>query len=224
MEYKAVVVDVDGTITYSDRSLDFRAVEALRSLRVPVVIATGNVLCFARAASKLVGTGGIVIAENGGIVECGSVESDTSHMKECEEAFRFLERHFTLERIDPDYRITEIGLRRDFDVEKARELLMEFPEVEIVDTGFAVHIKSKRINKGIGLKRIAELMGLDARELVAIGDSPNDIEMLKASGFGVAVGNAHPEVKRVARMVTKGEYGAGVAEAVGELKEKGAIR
>jgi phosphoglycolate phosphatase (TIGR01487 family) len=224
VEYKAVVVDVDGTITYSDRSLDFRAVEALRSLKVPVVIATGNVLCFARAASKLVGTGGIVIAENGGIVECGSVESDTSHMKECEEAFEFLERHFTLERIDPEYRITEIGLRRDFDVESARELLKEFPEVEIVDTGFAVHIKSKRINKGIGLKRIAQMMGLDVRELVAIGDSPNDVEMLKVSGFGVAVGNAHPEVKRVARMVTKGEYGAGVAEAVGKLRRRGEIR
>jgi phosphoglycolate phosphatase (TIGR01487 family) len=224
VEYKAVVVDVDGTITFSDRSLDFRAVEALRSLKVPVVIATGNVLCFARAASKLVGTGGIVIAENGGIVECGKVESDTSHMKECEEAFKFLERHFTLERIDPEYRITEIGLRRDFDVESARELLKEFPEVEIVDTGFAVHIKSKRINKGIGLKRLAEMMGHDVRELVAIGDSPNDIEMLKVSGFGVAVGNAQPEVKRVARMVTKGEYGAGVAEAVGELMRRGEIR
>ena len=108
-------------------------------------------------------------------------------------------------------------------MEIARELLKEFPEVEIVDTGFAVHIKSKRINKGIGLKRVAELMGLDARELVAIGDSPNDIEMLKVSGFGVAVGNAHPEVKRVARMVTKGEYGAGVAEAVGELRRRGEI-
>ncbi len=220
MEYKAIVVDVDGTITFADRSLDFRAVEALRSLKVPVVIATGNVLCFARATSKLVGTGGIVIAENGGVVECGRVESDTSHMKECEEAFRFLERHFTLERIDPEYRKTEIGLRRDFDAERARDLLKEFPEVEIVDTGFAVHIKSKRINKGMGLKRVAQTMGLDARELVAIGDSPNDIEMLKASGFGVAVGNAHPEVKRVARMVTKGEYGAGVAEAVQYLKER----
>ncbi len=224
MEYKAVVVDVDGTITYGDRSLDFRAVEALRSLKVPVVIATGNVLCFARAASKLVGTGGILIAENGGIVECGMVESDTSHKKECEEAFGFLEKHFALERLDPENRITEIGLRRNFDVERARDLLKEFPEVEIVDTGFAVHIKSKRINKGTGLKRIAEMMGLDARDFVAIGDSPNDIEMLQASGFGVAVGNAHPELKRVARMVTRGEYGAGVAEAVGELKEKGAIR
>jgi phosphoglycolate phosphatase (TIGR01487 family) len=224
VEYKAVVADVDGTITYSDRSLDFRAVEALRSLKVPVVIATGNVLCFARAASKLVGTGGIVIAENGGVVECGRVESDTSHMKECVEAFEFLERHFTLERLDPVNRITEIGLRRDFDVERARELLKEFPEIEIVDTGFAVHIKSRRINKGTGLKRVAEMMGLDARDFVAIGDSPNDIEMLKVSGFGVAVGNAHPEVKRAAQMVTKGEHGAGVAEAVGELRRRGGIR
>ncbi|MDD5474584.1 MAG: phosphoglycolate phosphatase [Candidatus Methanoperedens sp.] len=224
MEFKAVVVDVDGTITFADRRLDCRAVEALRSLHVPVVIATGNVLCVARTVAKLLGTGGIVIAENGGVVEYGRVESDTSHMKECEEAFELLKRHFVLERLDPENRITEIGLRRNFDVERAKELLMEFPGIEIVDTGFAVHIKSRRINKGTGLKRVAELMGLDARDFVAIGDSPNDIEMLKASGFGVAVGNAHPELKRVARMVTMGEYGAGVAEAVGELRERGEIR
>ncbi len=224
MEFKAVVADVDGTITFADRSIDCRAVEALRSLHVPVVIATGNVLCVARTVAKLLGTGGIVIAENGGVVECGRVESDTSHMKECEEAFDVLERHFALERLDPENRKTEIGLRRSFDVERARELLKEFPEVEIVDTVFAVHIKSGRINKGTGLKRVAELMGLDAREFVAIGDSPNDIEMLKASGFGVAVGNAHPELKRAARMVTRGEHGAGVAEAVGELRRRGEIR
>ncbi|MCZ7356020.1 MAG: phosphoglycolate phosphatase [Candidatus Methanoperedens sp.] len=224
MEFNAIVVDVDGTITYSDRSIDCRAVEALRSLHVPVVIATGNILCFARAVAKLVGTGGIVIAENGGVVECGIVESDTSHMKECEEAFELLKEHFDLERLDPEYRKTEIGLRRNFDVREARLLLKDYPEVEIVDTGFAAHIKSRMINKGTGLKRIAELMGLDAKDFVAIGDSPNDIEMLKASGFGVAVGNAHPAVKKVADMVTEEEHGAGVAEAVGYLRERGRIR
>ncbi len=221
MVFKAVVVDVDGTITYKNRSLDCRAVEALRSLEVPVVIATGNILCFARAASKLVGTGGIVIAENGGVVECGVVEHDMAHIKECEEAFEFLSRHFALERLDAEYRKTEIGMRRNFDVEKARQMLMkEFPELDIVDTGFAVHIKSKKVNKGTGLKRIAGLMGLDVRDFVAIGDSPNDIEMLEASGFGVAVGNAHPELKKVADMVSEGEHGAGVAEAVRYLMER----
>ncbi|SNQ61710.1 Phosphoglycolate phosphatase [Candidatus Methanoperedens nitroreducens] len=184
MVYKAVVVDVDGTITYRDRSLDCRAVEALRSLEVPVVIATGNILCFARSVSKLVGTGGIVIAENGGIVECGVVDYDMAHIKKCEEAFEFLSRHFTLERLDAENRKTEIGLRRNLDVEKAGQMLMkEFPELDLVDTGFAVHIKSKKVNKGTGLKRIAELMGLDAKDFVAIGDSPNDIEMLEVSGL-----------------------------------------
>jgi len=223
MEFKAIVVDIDGTITYSDRSIDCRAVEALRGVKVPVVLATGNVLCFARAASKLVGTGGLVIAENGGVIECGIVEFDKSHMKMCEEAFKALNRHFPLERLDPENRITEIGLRRNFDVEKARHILNEFSELDIVDTGFAVHIKSRSINKGTGLKRLAELMGISALDFVAIGDSPNDIEMLKASGFGVAVGNAHPDLKKTAKMVTTGEHGAGVAEAIQHISGKTAI-
>ncbi len=224
MEFNAIVVDVDGTITYRDRSIDCRAVDALRSLQAPVVIATGNILCFARTVAKLVGTGGIVIAENGGVVECGIVESDTSHLKECEEAFEFLKKHFALERLDQEYRKTEIGLRRNFDVARARQILEDNPEVDIVDTGFAVHIKSKRFNKGTGLKRIAELMGLDAREFVAFGDSPNDIEMLKTAGLGVAVGNAHPELKKVADLITEEEHGAGVAEGLRYLKESGRIR
>jgi len=223
VEFKAIVVDIDGTITYSDRSIDCRAVEALRGVKVPVVLATGNVLCFARAASTLAGTGGIIIAENGGVVECGIVESDTSHMKMCEEAFDLLKRYFPLERLDMEYRITEIGLRRNFDVKKAREVLNDFPELDIVDTGFAVHIKSRSINKGTGLKRLAELMGISARDFVAIGDSPNDIEMLEASGFGVAVGNAHPDVKKMANMVTRGEHGAGVAEVIQYISGKTTI-
>jgi phosphoglycolate phosphatase (TIGR01487 family) len=223
VEFNAIVVDVDGTITYRDRSIDCRAVEALRSLLVPVVIATGNILCIARAAAKFVGTGGIVIAENGGIVECGIVESDTSNIGECEDAFEFLNKHFALERLDQEYRRTEIGLRRNFDVERARQMLRDH-EVDVVDTGFAVHIKSKKINKGTGLKRIAALMGLDAKDFVAIGDSPNDIEMLKTAGLGVAVMNAHPELKKVAALVTDGEHGAGVAEVLEYLKKSGRIR
>ena len=224
MAFKAVAVDIDGTITYTDRSIDCSAVAALRSLKIPVVIATGNVLCVARAVARLLGTSGIVIAENGGIVECGMVESDTSHMKECKDALEILEKHFFLERLDPEARITEIGLRRNFDAVEARKLLSEDAAVDIVDTGFAIHIKSKKINKGTGLRRIAQMMGLDARDFVAIGDSPNDIEMIKAAGLGVAVGNAHPELKKVAGMVTKGEHGAGVEEVLGELRRRGEIR
>lgn len=223
MLYKAVVVDIDGTITYSDRTIDCRAVTALRSLHVPVVIATGNVLCVARTVAVLLGTGGMLIAENGGVVECGKVDSDISHLKECEEALEVLEQYFSLVRIDPESRITEIGLLRNFDVIEARKFLGKDSPVDIVDTGFAIHIKSKMINKGTGLKRIAGLMGLDAHDFVALGDSPNDIEMLKSAGLGVAVGNAHPDLKKVANMVTKGKHGAGLKEALIEIKRRGEI-
>lgn len=223
MLFKAVVVDIDGTITYSDRTIDCRAVTALRSLHVPVVIATGNVLCVARTVAVLLGTGGMLIAENGGVVECGKVDSDTSHLKECEEALEVLKQYFSLVRIDPESRITEIGLLRNFDVKEARKFLGKDSPVDIVDTGFAIHIKSKKFNKGTGLIRIAGLMGLDAHDFVAFGDSPNDIEMLESAGFGVAVGNAHPDLKKVANMVTNGEHGAGLEEALMEMKRRGEI-
>ncbi|MDL5501643.1 MAG: HAD hydrolase family protein, partial [Candidatus Methanoperedens sp.] len=134
MVFKAVVVDVDGTITYSDRSIDCKAITALRSLHVPVVVATGNVLCVVRTVAKLLGTGGIVIAENGGVVECGKVESDTSHIKECREALEVLKQHFSLEMLDRENRITEIGLRRNFNAEEARKFLGKDMPVDIVDT------------------------------------------------------------------------------------------
>lgn len=221
---KAVAVDVDGTITFRNRSLDVRAVEAIRNLKVPVIVSTGNILCYARAVTKLLGTGGIIIAENGGVIECGSVEFDHSHMEECEKAFDILGEYFSLKRLNSEFRKTEIAIERDFDVDRARCILDKFTDVEIIDTGFAVHIKSKKFNKGTGLKRTAELMGMDIKDIVAIGDSPNDIEMLKISGFGIAVANAHPDVKKVADMVTEGVHGAGVAEAVQFLKQKGELR
>ena len=53
MKFKALAVDIDGTITHPDRSLSLEAVAKLRSLDVPVVLATGNILCYAKAASKM---------------------------------------------------------------------------------------------------------------------------------------------------------------------------
>lgn len=223
---KGIAVDIDGTITFSDRRIDCRAIEALRSLDVPVILATGNILCFARAAAKLIGTAGMVIAENGGAVSLGNdhAEFNNRHLDECERTFRILSDRFELERIDPNHRRTEIALRRNFDMKIAREIVHKSGlEVELVDTGFAVHIKSVHINKGLGLRRIAELMGISPKELAAIGDSPNDIEMLRESGFGIAVGNAHNLLKSAASHVTAGDYGAGVAEAIELLRIQGLL-
>ncbi|MEA1869778.1 MAG: phosphoglycolate phosphatase, partial [Euryarchaeota archaeon] len=213
---KAIAIDIDGTLTHKDRSIDCRAVACLRTLDIPIVLATGNVLCFARAAAKLIGTGGQIIAENGGVVSLGydGREYYDGDIDACERAFDALTEHLGahIHKLDSEYRKTEIALRRNFDAADARQIVGG--GIEVVDSGYAIHLKSKRVDKGTGLFRIADLMGIDASDFAAIGDSENDMQLLAAAGFGVAVGNAHPSLKGAADLVTAAEYGAGVVEAV----------
>lgn len=217
MKFKAIVVDIDGTITCEDRELHLGAVKKIRSLKIPVVLATGNILCYARTTSRLIGLDGAVIAENGGAITVrydlqGTFEES---LEECEKAFSFLSKHFKLTKLDPTYRKTEIALRRDFDLEKARALLKTQPfKVELVDTKYAVHIKSIKINKGVGLQKLAGMMGLEAEDFVAIGDSANDVEMFEAAGFGIAVANGDERIKGAANYVTEASFGDGAIEAI----------
>ncbi len=226
MKYKALVIDIDGTITHMDRKLSLKAAAKLRSLDIPVVIATGNVLCYAKATAKLVGVCCNIIAENGGVIIDGfdnePIVSDVIH--ECEDAYEFLSSRFDMEKLDSVHRKTEIVLRNNFDVEAARKLLgSRFPGIEIIDTHFAIHIKSRKINKGTGLMKMAELMGLKTSDFIAIGDSVNDLEMLEEAGFAIAVGNADDFLKDAADYVSTATYGDGTAEAVDFLLSKGMI-
>ena len=50
------------------------------------------------------------------------------------------------------------------------------------------------VNKGTGLERYAISLGHDAHQVSAVGDMPNDIEMIRWAGRGAAVANAHHEV------------------------------
>ncbi|WP_292375162.1 phosphoglycolate phosphatase [Methanosarcina sp. UBA411] len=226
MRFKAIVADIDGTITCEKRELHLGAMKKIRSLKVPVMLATGNTLCYARTASRLIGLDGAVIAENGGAITIrfdlqGTFEES---LEECEKAYSFLSEYFKLTKLDPLYRKTEIALRRDFDLEKARTLLKtQNLDVEMVDTKYAIHIKSTKINKGVGLMKLASIMGLKSEDFVAIGDSENDVEMFEVSGFGIAVGNGDEIIKEAADYVTEASFGDGTVEALEFLESKGWI-
>lgn len=215
---KAVVIDIDGTLTDMQRRLDLRAAAAIRKLTVPVILASGNEPGFVKCAAKLIGTSDIMIAENGGVVSMGfdGPVHVSGNKARCQEVLEILGEHFDLEELDGAERRSEVALRRNFDIDAARQVLVDgnIRGIELVDTGFAVHIKGVNVNKGTALVMIAEMMGLNTGDFVAIGDSANDIEMIRAAGLGVAVGNAHPTLKDAADLVTTGWYGAGVLEAL----------
>lgn len=73
------------------------------------------------------------------------------------------------------------------------------------------------IDKGRAIALMAAAEGFDLADTVAFGDGGNDINMLKAAGTGVAMGNANPEVKAVATLVTTSVDENGIQQALQKL-------
>jgi len=212
---RALAVDIDGTLTDQDRVICSSAVQALRRLLVPVVLTTGNTHCFTRTATVMLGTPRTFIAENGGVISYQDEVEILASRETCERAYQELSLIFQLKRHDSRYRFTDIALHRDFDVEAASRYIEEMNlPVEIIDTVFAAHLKEKGVDKGTGLVRIAERMGLGLEEFAAIGDSSSDIPMFRLAGFSASVGNSPAGLKAVSDYVAAAEYGDGFAEIV----------
>ena len=62
-------------------------------------------------------------------------------------------------------------------------------------------ILSKAATKGEGIKRFARMLGVSLDEVIAIGDSDNDVTMLKEAGLGLAVSNGSATAKAAADRV-----------------------
>ncbi len=74
------------------------------------------------------------------------------------------------------------------------------------------------VNKGTGVRYLAEeLLGLQAANVMTIGDNFNDVEMLEYARIGVAMGNAPAEVKAVAQWVAPSVEQDGAAAAIEEF-------
>jgi Cof subfamily protein (haloacid dehalogenase superfamily) len=73
------------------------------------------------------------------------------------------------------------------------------------------------VTKATTLEQLIATQGLTAADVVAFGDMPNDVELLRWAAHGVAVANAHPEVLAVADEVTGTNDADGVAEVLERL-------
>lgn len=80
--------------------------------------------------------------------------------------------------------------------------------------GGLVEASAPGVTKATGLAELAQRLGVDAADVVAFGDMPNDREMLGWAGRGVAMGNAHPDLLRLADEVTAPNSSDGVAEVL----------
>ncbi len=79
---------------------------------------------------------------------------------------------------------------------------------------FFLEITHPQATKGRALKMLAEEWGIKRAEVMAVGDSFNDLDMIQYAGMGVAVENARPQVKSAADHITLSHQEDGVAEVL----------
>ena len=92
------------------------------------------------------------------------------------------------------------------------ELEAKFPEIKVTaSTWNNLELNIKTAHKGNALKRFAEYLGFTLENCMAFGDGMNDFTMVEAAGLGIAMANAEPEVKRVAKWIAPSNDEDGVA-------------
>ena len=208
-----LVLDVDGTITRPDGGLDSRAIDALRTWPETVVIATGKAFSYPIALCHFASIEENVIAENGGVVHAAG---EIAYAGDPEAAWavadEYVEAGYSLGWPKTDlvnrWRETEVAVSRESPLEPLREIAHRHGQ-EVVDTGYAYHIKSPEMSKGRGLELAAELLGFDPADAVAIGDSINDVSAFERVGRSYAVANADQHALAAADEVLDEGYADG---------------
>ena len=143
-----------------------------------VSLCSGNVLPVAFGLSTFIGLKGPVIAENGGLVSYREHIFQLHHDETAVKAFAYLKTKMPeIERLFTDnWRKTEVAIKRSFDLDGLEE--SQGLECEIEATGFAIHLMEPGHSKVDGVRKACENLGYDLSQVVAIGDSDNDVKML----------------------------------------------
>jgi phosphoglycolate phosphatase len=219
---RAVVTDIDGTLTDQDRCLSVAAVRAVRELErrgIPVILATGNVLPIALAIHRSLGLSGPIVAENGGILyrKVDGVEQ-VEHLADRAVALRALR---TLQRaglpvrplFTDRWRETEVAIEPNVSV-RAVARLLRGTTVRAEGTGYAIHLMEKGAGKATALAAALRPYGWTLADCVVLGDGDNDAAMLRAAGFGVSFRSGSPAARRAAGYVARATFAAGFVEGL----------
>lgn len=86
-----------------------------------------------------------------------------------------------------------------------------------------VEFMAQGVSKAWGLEQLCRHLGIEAAQVIAFGDAPNDIEMLRWAGHGVAMQNAAPAVQSAAQEVACSNEEDGVAVVLERLLAQGAF-
>jgi hydroxymethylpyrimidine pyrophosphatase-like HAD family hydrolase len=101
---------------------------------------------------------------------------------------------------------------------RARELVGHLAELSHSNSADSLlEIAAAGVSKASALTRVCAERGIASEEVIAFGDMPNDLPMLRWAGHAVAVANAHPDLLQAADEITASNDEAGVARVLERL-------
>ncbi len=227
-QIRLVMADVDGTLTPGGNSLDSVVSEAIRSLEdsgVMVGLVSGRTLPGLEALALDLRISGPIIAENGGIakLKVGAEARDLGYSRQ--PAIKALEKLKSLfpgaitEREDNKYRFVDVVFwARAVEPEELRRHL---EDIELLDSGYILHLMQKGVSKGRTLMKLLPEIGngsLSTTQVMVFGDSLTDLSLFEVFPRSVLVANPmiSPERREVllnaAKYASELPFGEGFAE------------
>ncbi len=240
---RAAVLDLDGTLIGRDEKVSARVAAAVCQLRdlIPVSIATGREAAHAVRYARQLGLSAPQICDGGAaILNPASGDSlwsaplapllarkiiDNLHAN----GTAFIATH-------PEGSVKTIGdicgrnLIRvsalDLDEEGTDRVVAQFrpePELHVVKVFlpyndlWAVDFTRWGVDKAAGTRRLAQMLGVEVQDMVAAGDSYNDLPLLQVCGLAIAMGDAPQELKAMADYVAPPAEEDGLAVAIEEF-------
>lgn len=269
--YKAIFIDIDGTLRDDNKQISKRTKEAIKNivdLGILVVICSGRPYKTTVEISKDVFASNIIISSNGAFgydyenQKC--VYKNKMQGQACIELYNLAKKYdvnfimntqigrFKLketknkedkildEPIESFLEKTDVMqcLIQDKDFEKIKNLKKEVEQIKgtgiknqskaLVDKNYKpkeityYDVADINTSKGNGVKKLCEILNIDLKDTISIGDDFNDVSMFEITGFSIAMGNANEEVKKKAKYITLTNNEDGVAFVLEKLlKNKG---
>ena len=243
--YQAVLVDLDGTLARAALEITPRVADAVARLsqHLSVAIVSSRDYEIVGRTARMLGLGGLQISEGGArIFDPETGETPWVQWLQEDDARRiltFLDGHglpFTAVQRTGNANVSGIPEITDWRVTRvtaisltepqAREIARDFGALEGVHTAVILRIDNgdwmvdfthASATKATAVGRYAANKGVQPSQLIAAGDSYNDLPLLEACGMRIAMGNAAPELKAIADYVAPTLDEDGLAVAIDEF-------
>jgi len=245
-KYKYAVFDIDGTLNEHGNNFYIESIEAIKKLqdkKLKILYASGKhpwYITGLLTSCRLLNNDTIIIGENGGIIFNPKTKQSfklgnnnirkfrNKIINNCSEKNGYLiYKNYELWE-EPKETIFTLFVKNKKNVKNLESIFKKIIkqknlEHKILTFPDCIDIIDKNINKSTALSYLSKKNKFKLSELISFGDDLNDYEMLRDSGYSIAVGNSNKKIKRLVKnkkeygYVCKKNVGKGVLEAVNKL-------